>query len=75
VPFERKKTKQVPAEHAAERIFIATSLWKYEGWFGQLCAPTRFDYRSNVAKTRFECESLVGHLIFKDGTSLSNISL
>jgi hypothetical protein len=27
---------------------------KYEGWFGQLYTPTRYEYRGKVAKTRFE---------------------
>jgi DNA-directed DNA polymerase III PolC len=31
---------------------------KYEGWFGQLYTPTRYEYRGKVAKTRFERECL-----------------
>jgi uncharacterized protein YecE (DUF72 family) len=42
VPFERKKMKQVAAELAANGVFIGTSSWKYDGWFGQLYDPARY---------------------------------
>jgi hypothetical protein len=38
VPFDREKLKQA-AELSAKGIFIGTSSWKYEGWFGQLYTP------------------------------------
>ncbi len=50
--------KQVTAELAATGVFIGTSSWKYEGWFGQLYTPTRYEYRGKVARTRFERDCL-----------------
>jgi uncharacterized protein YecE (DUF72 family) len=52
--FDREAIKQRAAELAAKGVFIGTSSWKYEGWFGQLYTPTRYEYRGKVAKTRFE---------------------
>src|SRR3954469_1026717 len=52
--FDREAVKQRAAELAAKGVFIGTSSWKYEGWFGQLYTPTRYEYRGKVAKTRFE---------------------
>jgi hypothetical protein len=54
VPFDREKMKQKAAALAASGVFIGTSSWKYEGWFGQLYTPERYEYRGKVAKTRFE---------------------
>jgi uncharacterized protein YecE (DUF72 family) len=50
--------KQTAAELAANGIFVGTSSWKYEGWFGQLYTPARYEYRGKVAKTRFERDCL-----------------
>jgi len=58
VPFERDKMKQVVAELTANGVFIGTSSWKYDGWFGQLYTPARYEYRGKVAKTRFERDCL-----------------
>ena len=49
---------QVTAELAAKGVFVGTSSWKYDGWFGQLYTPARYEYRGKVAKTRFERECL-----------------
>ncbi|HVR37064.1 MAG TPA: DUF72 domain-containing protein [Methylomirabilota bacterium] len=46
--------KAKAAELAAQGVFIGTSSWKYDGWFGQLYTPARYEYRGKVAKTRFE---------------------
>ena len=56
--FEREQIKKKTAELAAQGVYIGTSSWKYEGWFGQLYTPTRYEYRGKVAKTRFERECL-----------------
>lgn len=56
--FDREAIKQRAAELAAKGVFIGTSSWKYEGWFGQLYTPTRYEYRGKVAKTRFQKDSL-----------------
>lgn len=58
MPFDRDKTKQIAAELAADGIFVGTSSWKYDGWFGQLYTPARYEYRGKVAKTRFERDCL-----------------
>ena len=50
--------KLTAAKLAKEGVFIGTSSWKYEGWFGQLYTPTRYEYRGKVAKTRFERDCL-----------------
>ena len=50
--------KRATAELAANGVFVGTSSWKYEGWFGQLYTPARYEYRGKVAKTRFERECL-----------------
>src|SRR5260221_6921971 len=56
--FDRERIKEKAAELAAKAVFIGTSSWKYEGWFGQLYTPTRYEYRGKVAKTRFERDCL-----------------
>jgi len=58
MPFDREAIKQRAAELAAKRVFIGTSSWKYEGWFGQLYTPARYEYRGKVPKTRFQRDSL-----------------
>jgi hypothetical protein len=47
---KRKKA----AALAAKGVYVGTSSWKYEGWFGHLYTPARYEYRGKVAKTRFE---------------------
>src|SRR5437764_11723868 len=54
MPFDRERMKVTAAELAAKGVFIGTSSWKYDGWFGQLYTPARYEYRGKVAKTRFE---------------------
>jgi uncharacterized protein YecE (DUF72 family) len=50
--------RQTAAELAAKGVFVGTSSWKYEGWFGQLYTPANYEYRGKVAKTRFERDCL-----------------
>jgi uncharacterized protein YecE (DUF72 family) len=50
--------KQAAAKLAGKGVFIGTSSWKYEGWFGQLYTPSRYEFRGKVAKTRFERDCL-----------------
>ena len=52
--FDRERVKVHAADLAAKGVFIGTSSWKYDGWFGQLYTPARYEYRGKVAKTRFE---------------------
>ena len=56
--FDRIVVKQRAAELAAKGVFIGASSWKYDGWFGQLYSPARYEYRGKVAKTRFERDCL-----------------
>ena len=56
--FDREQMKQKASELAARGVFIGTSSWKYEGWFGQLYTPARYEYRGKVAKARFERDCL-----------------
>ncbi len=56
--FDRERMKVKAAELAGKGVFIGTSSWKYEGWFGQLYTPARYEYRGKVAKTRFERDCL-----------------
>ncbi|HXR48506.1 MAG TPA: DUF72 domain-containing protein [Candidatus Limnocylindrales bacterium] len=58
MPFDRDQIKKKAAALAAKGVFIGTSSWKYEGWFGQLYTPARYEYRGKVAKTRFERDCL-----------------
>jgi Protein of unknown function DUF72 len=58
MPFDREQTKSTMAMLAAEGVFVGTSSWKYEGWFGQLYTPERYVYRGKIAKTRFERDCL-----------------
>jgi uncharacterized protein YecE (DUF72 family) len=58
VPFDRDWMKQAVTDLATKGVFIGTSSWKYEGWFGQLYTPARYEYRGKVAKTRFERDCL-----------------
>lgn len=56
--FERDKVKAETAKLASQGVFMGTSSWKYQGWFGQLYTPARHEYRGQVAKTRFERDCL-----------------
>jgi hypothetical protein len=56
--FDRERMKKRAGELAAKGVFVGTSSWKYEGWFGQLYTPARYEYRGKVAQTRFERDCL-----------------
>jgi uncharacterized protein YecE (DUF72 family) len=56
--FDLEQTKKKVAELATQGVFVGTSSWKYDGWFGQLYTPSRYEYRGKVAKTRFERDCL-----------------
>ena len=67
--FDRDQMKEKAAALAARGVYVGTSSWKYEGWFGQLYTPTRYEYRGKVAKTRFERDCLTRlHVIRFDST-------
>ncbi len=66
MPFDREQIKHKAAALAANGVFIGTSSWKYEGWFGQLYSPARYEYRGKVAKSRFERDCLAEYAeVFK----------
>jgi hypothetical protein len=56
--FDRDQIRKRAAELAAKGVYLDTSSWKYEGWYGQLYTPARYEYRGKVAKTRFERDCL-----------------
>ncbi|MBI4660260.1 MAG: DUF72 domain-containing protein [Verrucomicrobia bacterium] len=56
--FDRETVKQRAAQLAGQGVFIGTSSWKYEGWLRQLYTPARYEYRGQVARTRFERDCL-----------------
>ena len=43
---------------AAERIYIGTSSWKYEGWMGQIYTPEKYLTRGRFSQKKFEAECL-----------------
>jgi len=64
--LDRELMKSKAAALAARGVYIGTSSWKYEGWFGQLYTPARYEYRGKVAKTRFERDCLAEYAeVFK----------
>ena len=56
--FDRDTIRLKTAALAAQGVYVGTSSWKYEGWFGQLYTPARYEYRGKVARTRFERDCL-----------------
>jgi len=53
-------------ELAACGVFIGTSSWKYDGWFGQLYDPARYEYRGKFADARFKRNCLTEYAeVFK----------
>ena len=54
MPFDRITIQTIAAQLAKKGVYIGTSSWKYDGWFGQLYTPARYEYRGKAAKTRFE---------------------
>jgi uncharacterized protein YecE (DUF72 family) len=58
VPFDREQMKKKTAALAAKGVYVGTSSWKYEGWFGHLYTPERYLYRGKVATKRFERDCL-----------------
>jgi uncharacterized protein YecE (DUF72 family) len=54
MPFDRDWVREQVAALAGQGVYVGTSSWKYDGWFGQLYTPARYEYRGKVARTRFE---------------------
>jgi uncharacterized protein YecE (DUF72 family) len=53
VQFNREELKRQVAELAAQGVFVGTSSWKYQGWFGTLYDRARYEYRGRFAQSRF----------------------
>ena len=51
--FNRDELKQQAQDLAAQGVFIGTSSWKYQGWFGTLYDRARYEYRGRYAQSRF----------------------
>jgi uncharacterized protein YecE (DUF72 family) len=54
----RERLAEQAANLAAQQVFIGTSSWKYQGWFGQLYDRARYEYRGRFAEARFNRECL-----------------
>jgi hypothetical protein len=55
---DKKRSDSSKISKSPIRLGIINYTAQYEGWFGQLYTPTRYEYRGKVAKTRFERECL-----------------
>jgi uncharacterized protein YecE (DUF72 family) len=56
--FDRERLKDKLAELARHQVFIGTSSWKYEGWFGQIYTRDRYVSGGRFSQRRFEDECL-----------------
>jgi uncharacterized protein YecE (DUF72 family) len=56
--FDRERLKTKLADLASEQIFIGTSSWKYEGWFGQIYTRDRYSSHGRFSQRRFQDECL-----------------
>jgi uncharacterized protein YecE (DUF72 family) len=64
--FDRDQMKRKTAALAAKGVFVGTSSWKYDGWFGQLYTPARYEFRGKVAQKRFQRDCLTEYAeVFK----------
>jgi len=43
---------------AAAHVYLGTSSWKYDGWFGQIYTPERYFSRGRLSHKKFEAECL-----------------
>jgi uncharacterized protein YecE (DUF72 family) len=56
--FDRQRLRARLTALSAEKIFIGTSSWKYEGWMGQIYSRQRYDTRGRFSQKRFNDECL-----------------
>jgi uncharacterized protein YecE (DUF72 family) len=56
--FDRQRLSARLAALASQNIFIGTSSWKYEGWFGQIYTRDRYLTRGRFSQKRFQDECL-----------------
>lgn len=57
-PELKRKLRQKLSGLAADRLYIGTSSWKYEGWLGQIYTPDRYASRGKFSRKRFGRECL-----------------
>ena len=57
-PLDRDRLAGTLQRLAAERIWIGTSSWKYEGWLGRFTRRQRYLSRGKFARKQFEAECL-----------------
>lgn len=57
-PELKLKLRQKLSSLAADRLYMGTSSWKYEGWLGQIYTPERYVSRGRFSRKRFEAECL-----------------
>jgi uncharacterized protein YecE (DUF72 family) len=56
--IDRERLRARLATLAAEKVFIGTSSWKYEGWLGQIYSRDRYLTRGKFSQKRFNDECL-----------------
>jgi len=56
--FDRERLRARLAALAQQNIFIGTSSWKYEGWFGQIYSRNRYLTRGRFSQKIFNDECL-----------------
>jgi len=56
--FDRDRLHAKLEELSRQRVFIGTSSWKYEGWFGQIYTRDRYNVHGRFSQKRFEQECL-----------------
>jgi len=52
--FERERLASAVSRLAADRIYVGTSSWKYEGWLGQVYSRERYLARGRFSRKTFE---------------------
>lgn len=56
--FDRARLRAKLSELARAGVFMGTSSWKYEGWFGQIYTRDRYLSRGRFSEKRFAAECL-----------------
>jgi len=54
MPVGRDQLTEKLKRLAAQGVFLGTSSWKYEGWFGSIYERDRYIWRGRFSKARFE---------------------
>jgi uncharacterized protein YecE (DUF72 family) len=54
IPVARDQLAEKLKRLAAKGVFLGTSSWKYQGWFGSIYERDRYIWRGRFSKARFE---------------------